>query len=116
MSTIVLPTDLFYGTVFAIVNTISGTYVCPGWHPVPLGTTREQIKFDMTVTPSKPKVATHVTKTNDITVEVIASKGNKTYTVSFKAGRWDCTCPAKSFRHGDCKHIKEQKTKLKIEE
>lgn len=113
MSKIVLPADPFYGAVFAIVNTISGTYICPGWHSVPLGTTREQIEFDMTVIPSKPKVATDVAKTNDIEVEVAATKSNKTYTVSFKTGRWDCTCPAKSFRRGDCKHIKEQKTKLK---
>lgn len=113
MSKIVLPADPFYGAAFAIVNTISGTYICPGWHSVPLGTTREQIEFDMTVIPSKLKVATDVAKTNDIEVEVAATKGNKTYTVSFKTGRWDCTCPAKSFRHGDCKHIKEQKTKLK---
>lgn len=113
MNKIVLPADPLYGAVFAIVNTISGTYICPGWHSVPLGTTREQIEFDMTVIPSKPKVATDVAKTNDIEVEVAATKSNKTYTVSFKTGRWDCTCPAKSFRRGDCKHIKEQKTKLK---
>lgn len=113
MNKIVLPADLFYRDIFIIVNTISGTYVCPGWHPVPPGTTRDQIEFDMTTIPSKPKVATNVAKTNDIEVEVTSSKGNKTYIVSFKAGRWDCTCPAKNFRYGDCKHIKEQKTKLK---
>jgi hypothetical protein len=113
MNKIVLPADNSYRNAFAIVKTLSGTYVCPGWHPVPQGTTREQIEFDMTVTPSKPKVATDAIKTKDIEVEVTSSKGNKTYTVSFKAGRWDCTCPAKSFRHGDCKHIKEQKLKLK---
>ena len=110
MSKIVLPAHPGYRDVFAIVKTLSGTYVCPGWHPVPPGTTRDQIEFDMTVIPSKPKVATEVAKTSDIEVEVKSSKGNKTYVVSFKAGRWDCTCPAKNFRHGDCKHIKEYKS------
>lgn len=114
MQKIVLPAHPGYKDVFAIVKTTSGTYVCPGWHLVPSDTTRDQIEFDMTSIPSKPKVATDVTKTNDIEVEVAASKGNKTYTVSFKAGRWDCTCPAKSFRPGDCKHIKEQKTLQKV--
>ena len=114
MQKIVLPQDPMYKTVFAIINTVSGTYVCPGWHPVPPGTTRDQIEFDMTSTPSKKQDVTESSKTSDITVEVAASKGNKTYTVSFKAGRRDCTCPAKNFRHGDCKHIKMQKSLQKV--
>jgi len=29
--------------------------------------------------------------------------------VTLKNGRWDCSCPARQFRRGDCKHIKLKK-------
>lgn len=111
MQKIKLPLDLFHKDKFVIVRVLSGTYVCPGWHKVPPDTTRDQIEFDMTVIPSKRKVVTDETKTNDIEVKVKSSKGDKTYTVSYKSGIWNCTCPAKSFRRGDCKHIIKIKNK-----
>lgn len=41
--------------------------------------------------------------------EVVGSKGN-TYTVTYKAGKWDCTCPSASFhRHSECKHVRSIK-------
>lgn len=105
------PRSAFYGDVFAIVKTISGTYVCPGWHPVAEGTTRDQIKFEEAVNvpkketrPESPKKEWHVN----------GSKAGVTYTVSDINGSWNCTCPSKSFHRGDCKHIKAKKAELLI--
>lgn len=106
--------DIFYGDVFAIVKTLSGTYVCPGWHPVPEGTTRDQIKFfeaDNTIlkrsVPSAPKESK---PKQEWTVN--GSKAGVTYTVSEFNGSWNCTCPSKSFHRGDCKHIKAKKAEM----
>lgn len=98
-----------YGTVFGFVNTLSGTYVCPGWYPVPAGTTRDQIEFDMVdYIETKPKeLVKHVTEVKSYTVE--ASKPGKFYEVKNTNGRWSCTCPSASFHRGDCKHIKKLK-------
>jgi len=114
MSKIVLPADPFYGAVFAIVKTLSGTYVCPGWHPVPSGTTRDQIEFDMTSIPSVEKVVTEEPKMAKKEWQVESSKKSKFYTVSLNSSTWDCTCPAKNFHRGDCKHIKAQKSLQKV--
>ena len=106
---IILQPDLFYGSVFGIVKTISGTYVCPGWHPVPDGTTREQIEYDM----SKQPLA--VKNTSEVKLEPLkewlsaSSKPGKFYNVSLENGNWECSCPAKMFNRGDCKHIKSIK-------
>ena len=110
MKKFILPQHECYGKVFAIINTISGTYVCPGWHPVPAGTTREQIEFDMTSTPSVKKAATEEPKMANKEWQIESSKKNKFYTVSLRDATWDCTCPAKNFHRGDCKHIKAQKS------
>mgnify|MGYP000881699595 CR=1 FL=1 len=96
---------------FAIVQTLSGTYVCPGWTPVPEGTTREMIELDMNVQPSPVKKPTEVKPEPPKEWQVEASKPGKFYTVSDKGGYWDCTCPAKTFHRGDCKHIKAIKAK-----
>jgi len=110
MSKIVLPADPFYGAVFAIVKTLSGTYVCPGWHPVPNGTTRDQIEFDMSKQPLKlvntPEVMPVLEKSQDVTHSVTSSNGKTQYSVELRRGSWSCTCPAANFRRGDCKHIK----------
>lgn len=34
------------------------------------------------------------------------SKGNK-YTVTLEGNVYACTCPAATFRHGECKHIQQ---------
>ena len=101
-----------YGEVFGLAKTNSGTYVCPGWHPVPNGTTRDQIKFHPSAKVVKPKAAPIITKTENRSWQVEASKPGKFYTVSEKDSRWDCTCPAKMFHRGDCKHIKAKKNEL----
>ena len=96
---------------FAIIKTLSGTYVCPGWTPVPEGTTREMIELDVSDISYYRKTSTEVKQEPSREWQVEASKPGKFYTVSFNGTEWDCTCPAKTFRHGDCKHIKSIKAK-----
>jgi hypothetical protein len=102
------PHSDFYGEVFAIVKTISGTYVCPGWHPVPEGTERDQIRF---LPSDKPK---RVELKNEQTIEktwkVESSKPGKFYTVLFNGKSWSCNCPSAQFHRGDCKHVKMKKS------
>lgn len=107
---ITLPPDDCYGQVFAIVRVIDKSYVCPGWHPVPNGTTRDQIEFDMSKQPLKslntPEVMPELEKSQDVTHSVTSSNGKTQYSVELRRGSWSCTCPAANFRRGDCKHIK----------
>jgi hypothetical protein len=107
---IILPPDDCYGEVFGIVQILGNTYVCPGWHPVPNGTTRDQIQFDISIQPLKTVSTVEVTpepeKTQDVTHLVTSSNGKTQYSVEFRRGSWSCTCPAANFRRGDCKHIK----------
>ena len=109
-----IPADRAFGGVFAIVNTISGTYVCPGWHPVPEGTTREQIEIDMSAIPVKEEVVIEQPKNSLYEVIVKGSKPGKEYKVKFDKGSWSCTCPAANFQRGDCKHVKAEQNNLKI--
>jgi len=107
---ITLPPDDCYGQVFAIVRVIDKSYVCPGWHPVPNGTTRDQIEFDMSKQPLKlvntAEVMPGLEKSQDVTHSVTSSNGKTQYSVELRRGSWSCTCPAANFRRGDCKHIK----------
>lgn len=107
--TFTFPPHPTYKSVFAIVKTLSGTYVCPGWHRVPDGTTRDQIVIDMSssivetiVKPEEPKI-----KPQQWQVE--GSKPGTKYTVIFNGNIWTCSCPANQFKRGDCKHIKVKK-------
>lgn len=107
---ITIPPDDCYGQVFAIVRVIDKTYVCPGWHLVPNGTTRDQIEFDMSKQPLKvvnsTEVKSELEKPQDVTHSVTSSNGKTQYSVELRRGSWSCTCPAANFRRGDCKHIK----------
>jgi len=100
---------------FAIVKTLSGTYVCPGWTPVPEGTTREMIELDMNVQSSSQKTSTEVKQEPQQDWKIEGSKKGTFYTVSNGLRGWDCTCPAKMFHRGDCKHIKNVKSEQKLE-
>jgi hypothetical protein len=93
-----------HGTAFGIITVDKGTFVCPGWYPVDTGTTREQISFDVIDT---PQLVRHQPVEPDDTWIVEGSKPGVVYQVSFKSGRWDCTCPSKVFHRGNCKHIKK---------
>ena len=94
---------------FAIVNILGKTYVCPGWHEVPLRTTRDQIDLVYNEPSYMMETPIESTKTSDTAWEVEGSKG-AIYKVTLRNSRWDCTCPARNFRRGDCKHIKLQKS------
>ena len=108
------PRSRFYGDVFAIVKTLSGTYVCPDWHPVPDGTTRDQIRFFEADNTSKKQVAPSAPKESKPKQEwtVNGSKAGVTYIISDNNGSWSCTCPSNNFHRGDCKHIKAKKAEL----
>jgi len=36
-----------FGTAISILTTLSGTYICPGWYPVPAGTSVDQVEFEI---------------------------------------------------------------------
>lgn len=105
MEKFIIKPHAMYGTSFGLVDTLKGTYVCPGWHQVPSGTTREQIEFDMHDYVVKSKPLSGIMKT----FQVESSKPGKFYEVKNNNGNWSCNCPASSFHRGDCKHIKALK-------
>lgn len=109
MEKIIIKPHQQFGTAFAIVNTISGTYICPGWYPVPEGFTRDLVEFDMTGQIDR-KVKEPVKEISEVkTYSVEASKPGKFYEVKNNNGKWSCTCPSASFHRGDCKHVKKLK-------
>jgi hypothetical protein len=114
MQKFIIPADPHYKKVFAIVNILDKTYVCPGWHEVPHGTTREQIEIDMDAIPVKEEPLVEAVKNSSYEVMVKGSKPGKEYKVKFERNMWSCTCPAANFRRGDCKHVKAEQNKLKI--
>jgi len=82
-------------------------YVVPGWHPVPMETTLdevyeqwERINYNVEETHSHKPIKEFVT----------SSKGDKKYTVLYNNGTWDCDCPGFGFRR-KCRHIEDIKTK-----
>ena len=99
---------------FGLVKTLSGTYVCPGWIPVDEGTTRDDIEFSDDIIIEKPTISTSVKPEpqKDLEFKVPSSNGKSEYLVRFQKGFWSCTCPASTFRRGNCKHIKEYETKI----
>lgn len=101
--------NTFNGKIYG-VSTLNGkTYVFPGWIEVPLGTSLEQVELDSNlpiVKPVEPKKVVQV-KPERLTFEAKSSKGDKTYQITRIDGEWDCSCPAKMFFSGNCKHIKK---------
>jgi hypothetical protein len=112
METFTFPRHDHFGEVFGIIQTLSGTYVVPGWYPVPEGTTREQIFFEEDTTPPKQKEAPRAPENKSYEASVAGSKPGKFYTVKFEHNRWSCTCPAATFQRGDCKHVKQEQKKF----
>jgi hypothetical protein len=90
---------------WGLVQTNAKTFVCPGWYEVPNGTTRSQIEFKF-----KQEVIVKEVQgeSKDDSWEVEGSKG-AIYKVTLRNDKWDCSCPARQFRRGDCKHIKSIK-------
>jgi hypothetical protein len=112
MEKFIIPADPHYKTVFAIVNTPDKTYVCPGWHEVPQGTTREQIEINMDAIPVKEEPSIEAVKNSLYEVTVKGSKPGKEYKVKFERNMWSCTCPAATFQRGHCKHVRAEQNKL----
>lgn len=99
---------------FALVQTLTGLYVCPGWIQVDKGTTRNDIEFSDDILIKSEIVSTETPKISqkDVEFKVHSSNGKSEYLVTFKGGQWNCNCPASSFRRGYCKHIKALETKI----
>ena len=77
------------------------TYVVPGWHEVPNGTTLEEVKKHwVKKTYGEPTITP-----DSYVVEIVKSKrtGEK-YRVAFEKF-WTCTCVGYGFRR-NCKHVK----------
>lgn len=47
----------------------------------------------------------------DVIEEVVKGSKDNTYIVRRENDKWSCTCPAGSYRKGDCKHVKAMKEK-----
>lgn len=102
---------------FALIRTLSGSFVCPGWHPVPDDTTRDDIELvdnENYTPPVKDPVIVSEPVENLSFIEK-SSKGDSTYHITRINGLWNCDCPASTFFKGPCKHIKkfQQETDLK---
>jgi len=111
MSTIKIPRTPPFKD-YALVQTSSGLYACPGWYPLPQGTTRSDIELtdDIIIkTPkSSPELSERIKRIYE-KYDALSSKGDKTYVVVNDNGNWSCSCPASNFRRGECKHIKSYK-------
>ena len=99
---------------FAMVNANNQTFVVPGWHEVPLGTTRDQIELVYDKPSYLMEQPVEATESSDMTWNVEGSKGS-IYKVTLRKSKWDCSCPARTFRRGDCKHIKLKKNEKDLQ-
>ena len=111
--TYTFPAHDTYGGVFTVIETLSGTFVCPGWHPVPHGTTMDQIKIDTTGwVRYSDRNSSPIKNVESKEWKVNGSKPGVVYSVAVIDNKWSCTCPASNFQRGDCKHIKAKKVEL----
>jgi hypothetical protein len=96
------------------IATFNGiTYVVPGWHPVPEGTTLEEVNkywIRDVATEMSP-----LTSINKFEKTVISTRTGEEYTVAFSGKYWSCTCMGFEFR-GRCKHVDEVKSKCITDE
>jgi hypothetical protein len=92
-----------------IVNIGGKTYVCPGWHEIPAGTTLKEVYNHWVQV--KPKMEAKPTHT--ISEMVDSSTAGKQYVVTFDGRFWNCECAGYQFRKA-CRHINDIKTKHNI--
>ena len=94
------------------ISVIGGkTYVVPGWHVVPEGTTLDEVYERWTQV--KPKMEEKPTHTIDVMID--SSTAGKQYNVTFDGTWWNCECPGFGFRK-NCRHVKEVKKENNIKE
>lgn len=91
----------------ALVTIGDVTYVVPGWHIVPNGTTLEEV-YEHRKLPEKYQ--TQKSNIGYIKENVLSERTGESYTVEFNGNYWSCTCMGFGFRR-TCKHC--DKVKLK---
>lgn len=86
------------------------TYVCPGYHIVPNGTTLSEVLKHWIR--KEPKDFKEEEKPSyEIHEKVNSSRGNgKQYDVTFNGNSWSCTCLGFGYRR-KCRHIEKVKQK-----
>lgn len=84
------------------------TYVVPGWHPVPEGTTLEEVNEHWVK--DSPTGESQITPKEEVEETVISKRTGEEYTVNFNGKYWSCTCMGFGYR-GRCKHVEEVKSK-----
>lgn len=91
------------------ISEIGGkTYVVPGWHEVPAGTTLDEVYKRWTkYIPKGPAEPDY-----EISENVMSSKGDKTYKVAFDGKHWSCECKGFGFQRR-CRHVTAIKEKYK---
>lgn len=99
----------FLRPAISVINNV--TYVVPGWHIVPEGTTLEEVskhwvKEELLDKPEKKP-------THKIYEHVKSSRTDEKYLVQFNGLFWSCTCAGYQFR-GKCKHVDQIKTKYLV--
>ena len=89
-----------------IINGV--TYVVPGYHKVPDGTTLEEVnsRWIREEAPLKSQISPD----HRVSEVVISKRTGEYYDVVFNGAYWSCTCAGYDFR-GRCKHILQVKNK-----
>jgi hypothetical protein len=108
MTNYMLPSNTVFKSFLppAIAKFNGITYVVPGWHPVPEGTTLEEAnKYWVKDIPSGES---SINPTEEVQKTVISKRTGEEYTVRFSGRYWSCTCMGFGFR-GRCKHVEEIK-------
>lgn len=84
------------------------TYVVPGWHPVPTGTTLQEVQehWEKDV----PAGVSSILPKNKVSETVTSTRTGEQYIVEFNGMFWSCTCMGFGFR-GRCKHLDQVKLK-----
>lgn len=113
MTTFLSPDVVFKSLYPPTVVTLSGvTYVCPGWHVVPFGTTVAEATAhwveDLPAEIIRKREEAARLDSQKITESVLSSKGNEFYVVKYNGVQWSCNCTGFGFKR-KCSHIEKVK-------